>query len=144
LAAGKVIIQAYNVDHYAVKHACNQDYESFANEELSYRKRLYYPPYFRLGRMVFQAKDANLLSAEMQKVERICTLLEKRYTPADLIILGPAPAPNAKVNKYYRYHIILKAASPQILSFALGTMSKLYKPASTLTTYIDVDPMMLM
>ncbi len=144
MTAGKVIIQAYNVDHYAIKHACNQDYESFANEELSYRKRLYYPPFFRLGRIVYQANDKTLLNAEMDKIEAISSVLRARYSPADLIILGPVPAPNAKVNNLYRYHIVLKASSPQVLSHALAIMSKQYKPASSLSVYIDVDPMMLM
>ncbi|MDZ4122020.1 MAG: primosomal protein N', partial [Candidatus Cloacimonadaceae bacterium] len=142
--AGRVIIQSYNINHYAIRHACKQDYESFATEEISYRKRLYYPPYYRLSRVVFMAKDQKSLVLEMQKVEELAELLKTKFPLPELFILGPVAAPNARVNEIYRYHLIFKAMNPQIMSEAILYLEGKLRLGSGISHYVDIDPMMLM
>jgi len=141
---GRVIIQTYNPDHYAIKHATRQDYQSFATEELSYRKRLCYPPYYRLSRLLFQATDKELLIIYMGKIQKELTSLLKSFGPDDLIALGPVPAPNVRINKFYRYHCILKAASAEIMSQALTLIMSKLKPPSAIGIFVDVDPISLL
>lgn len=141
---GRVLIQSFNVDHYAIKHASHQDFESFATEELSYRKRLHYPPFYRLGRMVFQAKDPQVLNLLMEQLQKLCDDIAQSFPPPDLYILGPAPAPNAKINSMYRQHLVLKAHTPQILSVVILKFRNSLQIPSSVALSIDIDPLMLM
>ena len=50
---GQVLVQTYNPEHYAIVAAAAQDYDVFAAQELEYRQRMNYPPYCRLGRLLW-------------------------------------------------------------------------------------------
>jgi primosomal protein N' (replication factor Y) len=135
---GEVIIQTYNPDHYAVQFASKQDFEGFARMEMAFRKRLFYPPYYRLARILYQSADQQDIAAEM-------AVLGRDHLPQSnesLLILGPAPAPFAKINNMYRYHVILKASSPTVLKRAINHICSSFK--SKLFYQIDIDPAMLM
>lgn len=135
---GEVIIQTYNPEHYAIQYAGQQDFEGFARAEIAFRKRLYYPPYYRLGRILFQSPDIDELRREMAR-------LQKDHLPRsseDLLILGPSPAPFSKINQMYRFHVILKAKTPAILSQAIRDITQVFK--TKLYPQIDIDPTMLM
>jgi primosomal protein N' (replication factor Y) len=134
---GEVIIQTYNPEHYAIQYAGKQDFEGFALSELEFRKRLFYPPYSRLGRILYQSTDQESLKQEM------LLLQEKLPTQSSsMIILGPSPAPFSKINHLYRYHVIIKAKTPKILNSAIERILKDTK--SKLQPQIDVDPVMLL
>ena len=135
---GEVIIQTYNPDHYAVQFASKQDFEGFARTEMAFRKRLFYPPYYRLARILYQSADQQDIAAEM-------AVLGRDHLPESnesLLILGPAPAPFAKINNMYRYHVILKGSSPAVLKRAINHICTSFK--SKLFYQIDIDPAMLM
>lgn len=134
---GEVIIQTYNPEHYAIQYASKQDFEGFALSELEFRKRLFYPPYSRLGRILCQSTDQDSLKQEM------LLLQEKLPTQSSsLIILGPSPAPFSKINHLYRHHVIIKAETPKILAQAIDYIVKDIK--GKLQPQIDVDPVMLL
>ena len=63
---GRVIIQTYNPDHYAIIHSQNQDYEAFYNTEIPLRKMLKYPPFCDIILIKFQGTNIY----ELQKVAR--------------------------------------------------------------------------
>jgi primosomal protein N' (replication factor Y) len=135
---GEVIIQTYNPEHYAIQYAGKQDFEGFARSELAFRKRLFYPPYYRLGRILYQSVDLQELRKEM-------TRLQNDHLPRpseSLLILGPSPAPFAKINQLYRYHVILKAKNPAVLKDAIQGIISGFK--TKLYPQIDIDPTMLM
>lgn len=142
--AGRVLIQTYNVDHYAITHGAAQDFPAFAEEELSYRRRLYYPPYYRLGRIVFQAADKDVLYSELEKLEVLKTALMNHYPPPAIFVLGPAPAPNSKINKLFRQHLVIKAASPVILNAAIKLLLRAMDLHSSIGIQIDIDPLIMM
>ncbi len=141
---GKVIIQTWNPEHYAIRYACDQDYESFAAEELEYRQRLFYPPWFRLGRFVFSCTDEKKLKSALNAHHSALEKLKLKYDAEDLILLGPSPAPLSKINKLYRWHLICKAKDAQTLSQAVQSIEKLLKLPSAISTAIDIDPISLM
>jgi primosomal protein N' (replication factor Y) len=141
---GEVIIQTYNPSHYAIEHASKQDFRGFAVEELSYRKRLNYPPYYRLGRIVYQGLDQGVLSTKMDALGVLCSRLQQSFAEDEIIILGPSPAPNTKLNKYYRYHLIIKAKTPQILSTVIQFVSAKMPLSKGVSAAIDIDPIALM
>lgn len=141
---GEVIIQTYNPHHYAIEHSSRQDYPAFAEEEMSYRRRLYYPPYYRLARILYQGKDAEMMKSAMADLEA-CTMKARALFPGgDLMILGPVAAPFAKLNNLWRYHLILKARTPMIMSAALKFICKNQVLPSVVSAQTDVDPMGLM
>lgn len=141
---GEVIIQTYNPTHYAIVHAGNQDYQAFAEEELEHRRRLNYPPFYRLARILFQCLDGNLLEQEMAFLREKALLAAASFGANDLYLLGPAPAPFARINKLNRWHLILKARTPSILKQALKRISELYTPPAAIHSHPDVDPLNLM
>ncbi len=141
---GKVIIQTWNPEHYAIRYATAQDYISFAKEEMNYRKRLFYPPFFRLARFVFTSADEKKLTNLLNKYHPALEKLKLNYGAEKLLILGPSPAPISKINKLYRHHIILKASNPQVLSQSVTELEKLIKLPSGISLAIDIDPVTLM
>ncbi len=103
---GTVLIQTYYPEHYALRHAVNQDFEGFYQEEMKYRERLGYPPYFVLAsimivhrKLEFAIKNANILRDSLDRANS-----EKRAR-----ILGPAQASIARIKNQYRQQIILKS-----------------------------------
>ena len=56
---GRVIVQTYQPEHYAVKLAAKADYRAFYEREVKLRRRALYPPFTSLARLVVTAKDAD-------------------------------------------------------------------------------------
>jgi primosomal protein N' (replication factor Y) (superfamily II helicase) len=141
---GKVIIQTWNPEHYAIQYACRQDFTSFATEEMQYRKRLLYPPYYRLGRFLFTGADDKKLKSCLTGYHARLEKLKSKYPDPRLIILGPVPAPLSKINQSYRWHIILKAIDAETLSRVAGELETVLKLPSSIKLTIDIDPYSLM
>jgi primosomal protein N' (replication factor Y) len=141
---GKVIIQTWNPEHYAIKYACQQNFTGFADEEMQYRQRLCYPPFYRLGRFIFSSIDELKLKNFLNKHHNAIEKLSLRYDAKNLMILGPVPAPMSKINKLYRYHLIIKAIDSASLSKAVMELESLIKLPSYITLTIDIDPLTLM
>ena len=142
--AGEVIIQTYNPQHYAIESASQQNYIRFATEELGYRKKLYYPPYYRLARILFQSTDLETLKKEMSNMREVLYLLRKQIPMPQLLLLGPSVAPFSKISSYYRYHLIFKAQTVKILQNAIRLFNSLYNCPSNIRKQIDIDPNTLM
>lgn len=133
---GEVIIQTYNPEHYAIVNASNQDFEAFTREELSYRKRLHYPPYSRLARMLYLGIDLQQLQSFLHLLEPVCQQLQDSHTQ----ILGPNPAPFARINQQFRYHIIIKSESANHCKETIQTIQNAFKCPKGISLQIDVDP----
>src|SRR5579863_459981 len=112
---GRVVVQTYYPDHYAVVAASTHDYASFAERELKYRRWMHHPPFGVLANVLIQSEkleEAAGWSAE------IGTWFQKT-APEGLRVLGPCTAPIARIKNVYRFHLILKAASRKGLNAAL-------------------------
>ena len=112
---GRVVVQTYYPDHYAVVAASKHDYASFAERELKYRRWMHYPPFGVLANVLIQSEkleDAAGWSAEMGK-------WFEKTTPEGVRVLGPCTAPIARIKNVYRFHVILKANSRKALNAAL-------------------------
>lgn len=139
---GKVIIQSYNPDHYAISRAAKQDYPAFAAFEMQYRKEMNYPPFCRLGRILYSCKDETILKQEMQSLHQICQ--QHLTSMQGLSILGPSVAPMPMIGGLYRYHIIFKASNHLVLKKAIQNIKSHYKAHSSLRWVVDIDPVSLM
>ena len=141
---GEVIIQTYNPEHYSIVSASQQNYILFATEELGYRKKLYYPPYYRLARILFQSPDLELLKKEAPSIHEAADKLHKQFPVPQLFLLGVTPAPFSKISSYYRYHLIFKAQTVTVLQSAIKQFNSTYHCPSNIHKQIDIDPNNLM
>jgi len=115
---GKVLVQTYHPDHYAIQFASQHDYPGFVAKEMNYRRWMHYPPYAVLTNVVIHSEkleEAAAWSAALGRwFER--TRLDK------VRVLGPAAAPIVRLKRIYRYHFVLKAERRQTLGAALRAM----------------------
>lgn len=119
LLGGRVILQTYHPDHYAIQAAANHDYQAFYDQELRYRSSLQYPPFVRLARLIHRHTSA---AAAEREAQAMASRIRDRLAdgPGEVEILGPVPCFFSKVSGYYRWQIILrgdqfKAALPDRL-----------------------------
>lgn len=103
--AGDVVIQTYQPDHYAIRHAANQDYEGFYREEIAYRRLLRYPPAAHMMAVQIQSEDED---AALQAANEIRLLLMKK-SAAGLQIIGPAEGSYRKLRGLFRFVLYLKS-----------------------------------
>ncbi len=112
--AGRVLLQTYNPDHPSIRFTLAHDYEGFAAYELEFRKPLDYPPAGRVAAIKFmgpshdETEHAAFTVAQMAR--KMVASLEGKET--EVFVLGPAPAPLAKLRNQYRFQILLKSHGP--------------------------------
>ena len=111
---GQVVVQTYNPEHYAIRHAAAQDYEGFYHQEMEYRRQELSPPFSRLVRLVYQDSSEGRCQSQSQALAR--SLARTRDARGEVVdILGPAPAYPARVPGRYRWHLVLRGAQPAAL-----------------------------
>jgi primosomal protein N' (replication factor Y) len=116
--AGKVLVQTYHPDHYAVKFAAKHDYPGFVAKEMAFRRSLHYPPFTVLANVLMQ-------SDKMEEAAGWAAALGRwfeRERPAGVKVLGPAAAPIVRLKRIWRFHLILKAGQRKTIHEALRGM----------------------
>ncbi len=117
---GKVIIQTYYPDHYAIQFAARHDYAGFYEKEIRFRGWMHYPPFTTLSNVLVR-------SDRLEDALKYSGILGNwfRATKLDGIrVLGPAAAPIVRLKRDYRYHFVIKSASREKLNAALRAMLK--------------------
>ncbi|HSK71723.1 MAG TPA: primosomal protein N', partial [Pyrinomonadaceae bacterium] len=141
--AGRVVIQTYYPEHYALKHSRAQDYEGFYAEEITFRKNLNYPPFVALASILI--KHANYNYA-FDNAQILCECLKKVNSENACRILGPAPAPLARLKGEHRLQILVKAKNRaklrETLDFALSEAE--VKFCDLRIVYVEIDPVNLL
>ena len=132
---GKVILQTYNPDHYAIILAGKNDYLGFYNEEMRIRLANKYPPYFYLSYLIIKSKDYEYLSNE---VNRICSLLKTKLPNFD--ILGPTVCTPFKINNVCRFGILIKYKKEDNLLSVLRDLIDYYKSNNKIKIEVDFNP----
>ncbi|MEN8181170.1 MAG: primosomal protein N' [Myxococcota bacterium] len=107
---GRVVIQTYAPEHYAIHPVVEHDYESFYREELAHRRTLGYPPFGHLAHAVVSGPDeAQTASAAQQLADPLRQASVCREGRVEL--LGPAPSPLARLRGRYRFQLLLKGSA---------------------------------
>ena len=139
---GRVLIQTYYPDHYAVQEAVKQDYAAFFERELHFRRVMAYPPFTSLANVI--VRDTSL-----EKAIRWSRRLSEYFTPFSsdgLRVLGPAAAPLARLKREHRFQFLLKSKSraklTNLLSGALGCCDAKEIPQTAIL--VDMDPLNLL
>ena len=141
--AGKVMIQTYYPDHYALRFAKDQDYVGFYNEEIKFRKRLAYPPFFVLASIMIKHRDHAYASKMANLLRRSLDTANRDKTAR---ILGPAPASISRLKNEFRLQIILKGVSRRSLRDILdiGLADAEQHGCDLRAVNVEIDPVNLM
>ena len=115
---GRVLVQTYHPEHYAIQCAAAHDYTGFVARELQYRRWMHYPPEAVLANVVVQGESMAEAAAWANTLGRWFAA-----TPLDKVrVLGPAAAPIARLKRIYRFHFVVKAERREALSRALRAL----------------------
>ena len=131
---GRVIIQGFNIDHYSIIKASNNDYIGFYREEMKLRKLLKYPPYYNLTLIKVSGKNYNDVYNEINKIYKY--LMNNK----NIIILGPSNCNMPKINNKYYMQIILKYKNTKLLINDLIFINNKYKKNNKVYVDIDINP----
>jgi primosomal protein N' (replication factor Y) (superfamily II helicase) len=115
---GRVVVQTYYPDHYAILAASTHNYTAFVERELKYRRWMHYPPFGVLANVLVQ-------SSKLEEAAGWSTALGKwlqNFASEGVRVLGPCTAPIARIKGVYRFHMVLKAGSRNALNAALRGM----------------------
>ena len=139
---GKVVLQTYFQDHYAVQYAARHDFIGFYEKELQFRSWMHYPPYSALANVLVRSDkldDALQWSGTLGK-----WFDSTRHE--GVRVLGPAPAPIMRLKRDYRYHFVLKSPSREKLNTTLRAMLAYaaQKKIPRTQVIVDVDALWLM
>ncbi|MBI3025282.1 MAG: primosomal protein N', partial [Candidatus Tectomicrobia bacterium] len=147
--AGEAVIQTFRPDHYAVACARTHDYAAFYAQEIAARERAGYPPFRRLTRLRFEAKQEDVAARAGEWSRRF--LERQGAQPAGkggaVEYLGPAPAPLERVRGVWRRHMLLKARTSQPLGEAVRALMGAFNQEKALRAaqlIVDVDPQNLL
>ncbi len=139
---GKVLVQTYHPDHYAIQFAAKHDYPGFVAKEMQYRRWMHYPPFTVLANVIIQ-------SEKLEEATAWAGTLGRWFQQARLDkvrVLGPAAAPIVRLKRIYRYHFVLKAERRQALGETLRAMLAYAETQSIArrNLVVDVDAVHLM
>lgn len=106
---GKVILQTYDTEHYAIKHAINYDFKGFYQDEIKIRKLFDYAPFNNMLSVVLSGKNNKLVEINAKKMyDTLAYLLNERGIEDLSFILGPNQCSISKINQNYRWQILFK------------------------------------
>lgn len=140
---GQVLVQTYHPTHYALRHACAQDYDGFYQEEIRHRENHAYPPFVALGSLLVHGTDLGRVRAEAVGLRKEMDLANRDRTCR---ILGPAPAPLARLKGEHRMQLLVKSQSRrqlrQVVDRALATAAN--GGINLRGVNLEIDPVSLM
>ena len=139
---GRVLVQTFYPEHYAIRDAAQQDYAAFFERELHFRQMMAYPPFTALANVI--VRDTHL-----EKAIRWTRQLSEFFAPRDgkeIKILGPAAAPLARLKREHRFQFLLKSPKRSLLAKLLraarADCERREIPLSAIL--VDMDPLSLL
>jgi primosomal protein N' (replication factor Y) len=136
---GEVVIQTYNPQEPLFEKVVSQDYKSFYDDEIKIRRRLDYPPYNDILRMVVSSENE---SSCQKHINELAKYIEEMLDAKEdsIMILGPAPCPISKIKSRYRYQILIKCNSSLLLRSIAAKINNITNPAN-IKLELDINPM---
>ena len=141
---GRVLIQTFYPEHYALKHAETQNYQAFYDEEIRFRRNLGYPPFVALASILIKHPHYDY-AFDTARILRDC-LERANASEKSCRILGPAPAPLARLKGENRLQILVKGQNRkklrEMLDFALSEAEE--QNCDLRIVYVEIDPVNLL
>ncbi len=140
---GRVIIQTYHPEHYALVCASDQNYDEFYRREIVFRRTMHYPPFAALINVLIHDKDFDRANGTASDFARE---LREQAKGSGIRVLGPAPAAISRIRAEYRFQVLIKAQgrtrAREALDVAMDRVTAAgHNPRSI---NIEVDPVNLM
>jgi primosomal protein N' (replication factor Y) len=140
---GRVLVQTFSPDHYAILAAIDHDYARFAAAELPSRKEHLYPPFASLIRLIFRGESEvatdQFAEAASEKLRIVISSANIEHR-----VLGPAPCPIAKLRGLFRYHLLVSSPSGNELRAAVKQATEQFDDVEGTQWVVDVDPVDLL
>jgi primosomal protein N' (replication factor Y) len=139
---GRVVLQTYYPEHYAIQFAQKHDFAGFAEKELHFRRWMHYPPFTAVANVLVRSDKLDLAlrwSGEIGKWVQKTRMEGVR-------MMGPAAAPIVRLKRDYRYHFVVKAQSRERLNATLRAMLKhaLEREVPRTNVIVDIDALSLL
>ena len=131
ILGGKVIVQSYAPEHYAIQAAAQHDYEGFYRQEMAFRREQWYPPFSRLAKLTIVDRKEDGVRREAERMAERLREGAAQLALSELDIIGPAPCFFSPWQGLFRWQIILRGRDPHAL---LRTVA--YPPGWR----VDIDP----
>lgn len=140
---GKVIIQTFAPEHYAIETVKNGSYDLFYHREIVFRRELGYPPFKKIVNILFSGKEEKEV---METAEWLSGYLLQKGVNRWATILGPSSAPISKIRGRFRWHLMLKCSSEGLKGFLKKSLYefKTQKLSDKVNVIVDVDPVWLL
>ncbi|MDB4895465.1 MAG: primosomal replication factor, partial [Firmicutes bacterium] len=143
LKPGRVVVQTYQPEHYSLLAAQQHDFDGFFEREIEFRRSLNYPPFAHLIHLVLSGEDEPRV---MQTAQAIADLLQAHRFSGE--VLGPAPAPLARLRGQFRHHLMLKgkdlAAMVRDVRTAFAAAGGGWRKGKDVKLSVDVGPMSIL
>lgn len=137
---GKVIIQTYNPDHYAIECAKEQDFKKFYQIESKIRKTLKYPPFCDIIVLDFSSLNKHEIQRDTKKLHQYLKnrIINEKF---GVLLYSPLPCPVEKINNRYRWRIIIKCIYDEKMNKLLKeTLEEFYKLKTNTRLSIKQNP----
>ena len=140
---GRVLIQTYHPEHYALKYATAQDYRGFYDEEIRHRRNHGYPPFVALALFLVRNKDAARAGSIAQELRNHLNQANGEHACR---ILGPAPAPFARLRGEFRIQLLIKSRSRKQMRAVIDQSLKNFEEAGndSRAVSLEIDPVSMM
>jgi len=141
---GEVVIQAYNVDEYSILHSAKQDYEGFFAQEIAFRKIMNYPPFSTIGVIIVSSPSDSLSHEAAKKLHDELAECSKEgcvypYDKSKVEVMDLSKAPINIIRKRFRYRIILKSETVQILVSHFARLKNIKLDKNVMVSF-DINP----
>ena len=134
-------MQAFTPFHPAIQYARRHDFTGFYEQEIEFREQLRYPPVSRVALLTLRGRNEDKVKFSAEHVRRE---LEKELASfKDLILAGPAAAPLARAETYYRYQIMIRTRQMSSLSRHLAKLMAATPLPEEVMLVVDIDPVSL-
>lgn len=141
---GKAIIQTLTPENEIIRLAAKQDYDAFYDTEIRMRRLMIYPPFCDICVVGFSGADeVKTRVASQRTLDKIKELTAGEYKNEKLIVLGPLPARVPRVNKKYRYRLIIKCRNTKGFRSMISEILKDFygdSKFSDVSVYADMNP----
>jgi primosomal protein N' (replication factor Y) len=155
---GEVFVQAFAPFHPAIQYARRHDYAGFYEQEIEFREQLKYPPASRVALLTLRGRNEDKVKFSAEHLRKVLAskvqspkskaaanemTLDIGHSTLDLILSGPAAAPLARAEQFYRYQIMLRTRAMSKLSQMLAKIISTTALPEDVTLSVDIDPVNL-
>jgi primosomal protein N' (replication factor Y) len=131
---GKVVIQTYHPNHYAIRAAIERDDAGFASEEMRFREVFHYPPFTRMIQIMVRHANRDVA---LDQITQMAKSIDQHRSGLGIRVSGPAPAPFEKLRGKWRFQMLLRGLSGNRLR---QLVTELLPASSRCEIVVDVDP----